>query len=150
MPSLRPERLAVLELLEKTPEQQIYELGSGWGGLARCVAKRFHDKEVIAVEKAMLPFLYSKMVQKLRPLPNLQLIRGDLFEQPLSKESIALTYLFPKAMRRLAKSGSKSSLISIAFALPKRKAQTVITCQNLWKTKIYYYAHEDLIDVRFA
>ena len=101
MPSSQAARAGVLTLLE-APMDRIVDLGSGWGGLARCLAKTYPSLPVLAFELSFWPYWYSRCVQRLRPLANLQLMRGSFYTLELAPNDRLIAYLYPGAMQTLA------------------------------------------------
>lgn len=130
VPSSPESRRVMLNHLERLPEGPVYELGSGWGGLARAAAAHFPDRQVIAYERAPIPYLASLALQLVWRRPNLVLRRGDFHRADLSRAAAVLCYLFPEPMRRLepkfaAELKNEALVISQSFALPNRKPDLV-------------------------
>jgi 16S rRNA A1518/A1519 N6-dimethyltransferase RsmA/KsgA/DIM1 with predicted DNA glycosylase/AP lyase activity len=124
----------------------VLELGSGWGGLARALARRCPKAQVIGIEAAFVPWAFSRLVQALAPLPNLTLRRADFLSQPLDQASLAVCYLFTGAMQRLSERLSPGTLIvSSTFALPGRAAAQTLRADDLYRTPIYLYAADPLV-----
>ena len=96
-------RLARRKLLEAIPDGRgtIYELGSGWGGLALAIADRFPERPVIGFELSPLPWSISRVRLALRPRPNLSLRRADFRAVSLGGAEVVVCYLFPAGMRYL-------------------------------------------------
>ncbi len=54
------------------PPRRIYELGSGWGGLSRHIAREHPDISVTGIERSLIPYLFSRLMLAVRRLPNLR------------------------------------------------------------------------------
>ena len=60
-------------------ESKIYELGSGWVGLAKALAQKFPDHQVIGIEISPIPWLYSRLMLAIKPQSNLSFHLGNFF-----------------------------------------------------------------------
>jgi hypothetical protein len=145
MPTSAKVRAAVLELCPPETTGTAYELGSGWGGLARALARRCPKAQVIAVEAALVPWAFSALVQRLAGLPNLRVVRGNFYEYPLGDADLLVCYLFTGGMRELGarlrlKPGAM--LISAVFSLPGREAETLARAGDLYRSPVYRYVRE--------
>ena len=143
-PSTSKARNALLELAPEQSFETIFELGSGWGGLAFALAKRYPDTPVCAYELSYVPYLYSKLRLKLAPQDNLQFFRKDFLDTDLSKASLLATYLFPGGMEEIAaqiipKLKQETILLSNTFALPGFEAEKEVTLNDFYRTRIYRY-----------
>ena len=126
MPSTPAERTAALGLLPEDPQGLILELGSGFGGLARALAKQHPRSEVIGYERSPLPWLASRLWLAVRPQPNLLFVRGDFREAPLEEADVVACYLVgplmatlgPVLARRLS---AGAIVLSLVFAVPRWK-----------------------------
>lgn len=106
MPTSRTVLSAMLSVLpERLPQVSgehqpgvVAELGSGWGGVAFALAKRYPDHLVVGYELSPLPLLYSKLRQKLFPQKNLTFVRSDFMKIDLSSAVLAICYLAPESM----------------------------------------------------
>jgi hypothetical protein len=142
LPTSAKVRRAVLELCPPETTGRAYELGSGWGGLARALARRCPGAQVVAVEAALVPWAFSALVQRLAPLPNLAVVRGSFYGYPLGDAQLLVCYLFTGGMRELGerlrlKPGAM--LISAVFALPGREAETVARAADVYRSPVYRY-----------
>jgi 16S rRNA A1518/A1519 N6-dimethyltransferase RsmA/KsgA/DIM1 with predicted DNA glycosylase/AP lyase activity len=122
----------------------IYELGSGWGGLAFTIAATLPESRVFAFELSYLPWLYSSVKLKLKRNKNTHFLRKDFFKYPISQADIIVCYLYPKAMEKLRIKFERelkpgTLIISNTFAIPGWKPIRVISLNNLWKTQILIY-----------
>ena len=139
------ERLGKYELkgvLGKGATGTVYELGSGWGGLARALARRCPQAQVVGVEASRVPWMFSALVQRVAPVPNLRFVRGDFFAQPLAEADVLVCYLFTGGMRQLServKLKPGAVLISSTFALPGRTASETVRAKDLYSSPVYRY-----------
>ena len=102
MPTSRGARAAMLRLLPDRLDGTLYDLGSGWGGLALALARRHPGNPVVGIELSPLPWLFSRIMLAIRPCPNLQFRRADMLAATLTDAGAVTCYLIPSAMRRLA------------------------------------------------
>lgn len=102
MPTGPGARAAMLRLLPARVDGTVYDLGSGWGGLAFALARRYPDNPVVGIELSPLPWLFSRAMLAVRPRPNLRFRRADMLAVPLSDAGAVACYLIPGAMQRLA------------------------------------------------
>ena len=142
VPTSRAVRTVMLELVPADTTGTVYELGSGWGGLARALAKRCPRATVIGVEASWVPWAVSRLVQRLSPLPNLRLERGDFFVEPLHEADVLVCYLFRGGMQALServKLKPGAVLVSSTFALPGREAADTVRAKDLYASPVYRY-----------
>lgn len=128
---------------------KILELGSGWGGLARALAKKFPKAEIFAYEASPLPFSWCAFVQKIYPIKNLHFQQANFLSQPLPAANLVVTYLYPGGMEAIAKALKTQDiqtkyLISCAFALAEFKPSKCSKLDDWLKTPIYCYFFEGL------
>jgi hypothetical protein len=146
LPTSREVRGLILSLCPEDTRGLAYELGSGWGGLARALARRCPRAQVVGLEAAFVPWAFSRMVQALVPLPNLTLRRADFLKQPLDEAALAVCYLFTGAMQRLSTHLSpRTTLVSSTFALPGRTPAQTVRANDLYRTPVYLYAADPLV-----
>jgi hypothetical protein len=141
VPTSRPVRRAIADLVPANAST-IYELGCGWGGLARALARRFPSSRVIAVEASFVPWAMTALMQRLQKLPNLEVVRGSFWAHPLGEADVLVCYLWTGGMRELAerlhmKPGAV--LISATFALPGRTADDTVRARDLYASPVYRY-----------
>jgi hypothetical protein len=105
VPTTRRMRKALLALLpEHLPSNSgdaIYELGSGWGGLAFAVAKKYPETTVIGYEVSLLPWLFSCVRLLFLPQDNLDFKLSNFLKHDLSNGVLVVCYLLPKPMEKL-------------------------------------------------
>ena len=105
VPTTRRMRKALLTLLpEHLPGNSgdvIYELGSGWGGLAFAVAKKYPETTVVGYEVSLLPWLFSCVRILFLPQDNLHFKLSNFLNHNLSNGVLVVCYLLPKPMEKL-------------------------------------------------
>ena len=144
MPSSASARRAMLELVEGEHPTLIYELGSGWGGLAIDLARRYPEIQVVGYEQSFFPWLYATLIKRLARLENLQYRRSNLFEADLIEASHLFCYLYPQGMERLAgilsqHRAQETKLISNTFRLPGFDPLQTIELSDVYGTRVYAY-----------
>lgn len=141
MPTFSKVKMSLFSNLPETAAGRVYELGSGWGTLARPLARRYPDCQVTAFELSPIPYLFSKIVMS---ESNLSYVRDDFFQADLSDAKLIICYLYPAAMVRLQSKFEKelkkgTLVVTHTFAIPGWKADKTIDVADLLKTKIYLY-----------
>lgn len=121
-------------------EGVIYELGSGFGVLAVKIARKYPKAEVVAFEKAIIPFLCSRFLALF--VKNLTVRYKDFFEVDLTQADYLITYLFPGAMKRLAHMRMRGDLYSHTFRLPGFTPDSTVHSHDLYNTEIYHYSFD--------
>ena len=105
VPTTRRVRKALLALLpEHLPSNSgdvIYELGSGWGGVALALAKKYPEISVIGYEVSLLPWLFSCARILFLPQDSLYFKLSNFLECDLSNGILVVCYLLPKPMEKL-------------------------------------------------
>lgn len=137
MPTSPKVQRALLSALPEHIDGTILELGSGWGTLALALAKKYPNAQVIGYETSHIPYLFSLFLRR----KNLTFIKKDFFKEPLNA-SLAVCYLYPKAMQRLKEKLEKEGRIRIithTFAINGWKANKIVEVNDLYKTNIYSY-----------
>ena len=144
MPSSRKAQEAILSLIHVQQDDVIIDAGSGWGGVAINAAKRFPDARVIGYELSPLPWLISRIRQKLFGIENLMFYRQDYRNEDLSCAAFIICYLFPDGMKILREKLQREKnfsgeIISNTFALRGYHPEKVIRLNDLSRTPIYLY-----------
>ncbi len=144
MPSSKKAKHAIIQLLPKNGCGVIYELGSGWGGLALLLAKYYPHAKIIAFEVSPIPYLFSRIRQLLLRRSNLIIRRKNFYDHNLSDANAVVCYLFPEGMRKLSSKlekelPDKSTIISNTFSLPDWKNGSLFYLDDLAATRIYKY-----------
>lgn len=124
----------------------VIEAGSGWGTLAFHLTKACPSWQVKGIENSWIPLGVSQLVKRLRVHSNVTFNRGDIYTCAYHNADLVVCYLFPGAMRKLSpllreqlKPGAY--MISVCFVLPDWEPERVITCRDLYQTKVYVYRH---------
>ena len=133
-----PERLPAIE------RGQLFDLGSGWGGLAFALTKRFPEAQVVGCELSPLPWLFSKLVQLLRRPPKPSLYRRDFMKVPLQEAALVVCYLYPGGMAKLqpkleAELPAGALVISNTFALPDWQPADMARAGDLYNSPVFLY-----------
>ena len=137
MPTTRKARSAILSLLPSKVQGEVVELGSGWGGMALELARKYPSCQVTAYELSWVPFLFSQL--RGRP-SNLEWRRQDFLKADLSSVKLVVVYLYPGAMQKLASLLPPDAIIiSNTFALPGRTPTAIVHLDDLYRTPIYLY-----------
>lgn len=131
--------LAHLPILK--PKNPIFELGSGWGGMAFSLAKHYNNNSVIAIERSFIPYIWSQIFYRRH---NLIFLRKDFTQVSLENSELVFCYLFSKAMIALEEKFQNelppnSYVISHVFSLPTWKAETILEVHDLYQSRIFYY-----------
>lgn len=143
LPSTRRAREKILDLLP--PGQgPIYELGFGWSGLALALAERCPERRVIGYELSPMPFMISKLRQRMRGIKNLELHWQDFAQANLSDAEVVVCYLYPSGMQRLtemlARDASRNTVvISNTFSIRDWKHTEVYELNDIYRTRIWVY-----------
>lgn len=146
MPSSSQARNAILSLMEDTDSESgpVYELGSGWGGLALKLAKKFPDRSIIAFEVSLVPWLVSVFLQKALGIGNLKIYRKSFLKADLSGAEILICYLHTQGMLQVADKLKDAEpgnrfLISSTFALPGYSVDRSVQINDFYCSPVYRY-----------
>lgn len=133
VPTMPRIRRAVIGLVPPGA-RHIAELGAGWGGMTRALAK---IAPVTAFEASYLPYLVSR-------LRGHDVKRADFFTADLSGYDVVYCYLSPAHMARLGpklavelKPGA--TIISNAFAIPGWQPAHMVTIGSYPAIPVYVY-----------
>lgn len=140
MPTSKKARKVILRLVG---EGTIYELGSGWGGLAIALSKK---NRVIGYEKAYVPWCASKFLKTISRAKNFTLKRENFLKEDLSQADVIVCYLYPGAMRELELKFGKelkngALVISNSFQIPGRTPEQTIKVGDFMQSEIYLYRY---------
>ena len=113
---------AAAELLPKGRSLRIIDVGSGFGGLVRYLARVRPESEVVGIELAPLPWLCSLVRGRAGGSPG-RFVRGDYGRVNFGDFDVVFAYLSPAAMPALwqkahAEMRRGSLLLSYEFAIP--------------------------------
>ena len=88
--------------LQIAPEDVVYELGSGTGGLLIALAKKYPESVFVGIELNVVLYAYAKILKRLlgNP-PNLDFRRENFFDTDLSKPNKIYGYLLNTIMEKL-------------------------------------------------
>ena len=144
MPSTPRARARILTAFPEDTAGPIYELGSGWGNLAFALADRFPNAEVLAYERSPVPYLVSRLRQRLFPRQNLSFQREDFFTVSLEQASVIVCYLCPPLMQRLARKLEQEAkpgtlVLSNTFSIPDWSAVAVHPLHDFYDNRVYVY-----------
>lgn len=147
MPTSGGVRRALLDLLEEIPHDPqgvIYELGSGWGGLAFAIARRYPRATVRGVEVSILPWAASRLRLAVRPQANLTFRRCNFHDCPLNDAGLVVCYLFPGSMEKLKPKLEKeltegALVVSNTFAMPGWRPERVARAGDIYSSPVYLY-----------
>lgn len=127
-----PERYADLisEVLELSPGDIVYELGSGDGAFMLACARLSPDCTFVGIERNPLLHVAALFSRKRAGTPaNVEFRRGNFFDADLSRANKAYAYLLDPTMFRLAPKFDKEfrgRLVSRAFPIPRRELSNVV------------------------
>lgn len=144
MPSNPAMRRAVMDLAAGQPAGTIYELGSGWGGLARGLARRNPHRRVVGIERSPIPYLAAYARQFAGGPANLDLRFGDFRRASLADAGCVICYLGPEATAELAAKLRRelapgAVVISVVFALSGVPAVERVEAGDRWRSPVYLY-----------
>ncbi len=145
MPSSRKAQAAMLHLLPQPLDGGvIYELGSGWGGLALLLAKRFPQAKIVAIELSPIPFLFSQMRKVISRQTNLTFLRKNFYDHSLGDAGAIVCYLFGGGMRKLSlllekELPDRCPIVSNSFSLPGWPDESQFFVNDWAATRIYTY-----------
>lgn len=149
MPSSRAAGRVILNALPPDVPH-IYELGSGWGGVAFAIARARPQATIHAFELSWMPWLVSHCFRMAFGMGNVKIHRKNFFTCSLAQADVVVCYLYPGAMRQLGplceevlKPGAW--VLSNSFAIPGWRPQAVIPVDDLWKSMIYVYRRPAIV-----
>jgi hypothetical protein len=133
----------------------IVEAGSGWGTLAMHLAKQCSGWKIIGIENSPVPLWVSRFFWQWTSAVNgisrdgISFINANIYTYPYEADDVIVCYLYPGAMKRLSEMAINRlpqgmRMISVCFALPGWKPERVVTCGDLYRTKVYVYGAEAL------
>jgi len=144
LPSSPPVKKAMLAALPDKLEGAVYELGSGWGGLAFALARRYPDCHVTGLEISPLPWTFSRLRLLLQPTPNLSFRFRNFHNVSQSDAVLVVCYLGPRAMEKLklkleVELKPATLVLSIFFRVPDWCPASELTVQDMHRTTVYLY-----------
>lgn len=142
MPTSNTVAKEILEQIQYSKGDTIYELGSGFGNLAIYLASNLPDKKVVAYELSLIPWLISLFLKKVLAIKNLEIYKKDFLKVDL-KDAILVCYLFPKGMENLENKlfdeSINTTIISNTFAFRNIKERKTIKANDFYNSSIYLY-----------
>lgn len=128
----------------------LIDAGSGFGTLVMHIAQQCPEWKVIGIENSPVPLwisrIFARAISKIKgiPLTSVSLIKGNLYNYNYAEINVIVCYLYPGAMKqfeRIANSqlSPDTTIISVCFAIPGWEAERMITCRDLYRTKVYVY-----------
>ena len=144
LPTSGAARATLLAMLPLTVDGPVYDLGSGRGGLARALARRYPRSPVIGFEVSPLPWAWSRLRQALRGSANLTFRFGDFHNADLSGAALVVCYLPGPAMEKLkpkleAELKPGAMVASNTFALRGWDPAEVRTAPDAHASQVYLY-----------
>ncbi len=140
MPTAPRVRRRMLESIPVDLTGTVMDLGSGWGGLARGLARRCPRAQVVGYERSPVPWLVSRLWQAFRPLHNLCLRWSDFRQVPLHEAALIVCYLTPPVMAELAphlaqRLAPGAQVLSNTFALPGWRAVATYHADDIYAAR---------------
>jgi hypothetical protein len=142
MPSSRAVRRAVVDEVARHPGcRAIVDLGSGWGGLTKALARAYPDRQVAGYEASLVPYLVSRALA--RRAGNLRVRRVDFRSLRPATETLYVCYLSPETMNAVQvffeRARAPCVLISVFFAIRGREPDRVVAAGDLHGTQLFVY-----------
>jgi hypothetical protein len=131
----------------------IVEAGSGWGTLAIHLARQCPNWKIIGIENSPVPlwisWFFRRYISAINgiSLDSISFINGNIYTYPYAEVDVIVCYLYPGAMERLSELANNRlspgmRIISVCFALPGWEPERIVTCGDLYRTKVYVYGVE--------
>jgi hypothetical protein len=122
----------------------IAELGSGWGGVAIALAKRYPNHQIVGYEVSVLPFLFCRLRLMLFPQKNLKILRSDFMQIELSSAALAICYLAPDSMIELASKLEREMragalVLTNTFSFRDWQELDRKTAPDIYRSPVYLY-----------
>jgi len=96
VPSSRSVALCAVNALTLPTNAVFYDLGSGDGRMLRLLSLRSPTATCIGIERSLVLCLWARFLS--RKFPNISIVHGDIFREPLHKATHVFTYLFSDVM----------------------------------------------------
>ncbi|NQU62468.1 MAG: SAM-dependent methyltransferase [Rhodospirillales bacterium] len=144
LPTSAAVRETMMAMLPADIDGPIYELGSGWGGLAVALAGRYPASQVRAYEVSVLPWAASRLRALLSGPENLSVRFGNFHKVDLSDAALVVCYLPGPAMEKLkpklaADLKAGALVASNTFALQGWTAADEKTASDIHMSRVYLY-----------
>ncbi|MEM5833557.1 MAG: SAM-dependent methyltransferase [Candidatus Aenigmatarchaeota archaeon] len=116
----------MLKLAKVNRKDVLYDLGSGDGRVLRIAVKEFKVKKAIGIEKSLILFLISKILNKISKLEDkIEVKWKDFFKEDLSKATVITLYLnfgvMKKLEEKIIKECKNVRIVSAAHKFPNLK-----------------------------
>ncbi len=143
-PRVRQTMMTLLPKRLPTQDGVIYELGSGWGGLALALARRYPSHAVVGIEASLIPWLVARLRFAVTGPANLSLRRGDFMAGALADATLVSCYLPPEATERLrekleAELRPGALVVANTFAIRPWRPLDEVTAPDIYASKVYLY-----------
>jgi SAM-dependent methyltransferase len=87
----------VLGLLKPIPAESVfYDLGCGDARVLRALREKYPDAQYVGIDLRLLPYAMAKF--KTRNMPNVTILRKNIFSHDISDATHIYTFLYPKVM----------------------------------------------------
>ncbi len=144
MPTIPRVRREMIKLSPHEMDGEIWELGSGWGGLLMALAKRYPNNRIVGFEISPLPYFICLLRIWLGRYQNIRLKRQNFMLMDFSCVGSLYCYLTHTHMRQLQPKLTKemqmgSVLITSTFPLPDLKPNEEVISKGFWVVKIFKY-----------
>lgn len=129
----------------------LVDAGSGFGTLAVHLAHHCPGWKIIGIENSLVPLWLSRFYWRVtaamrgNSFNSITFYNENLYTYSYAEVDIIVCYLYPGAMKQLDRmvcnrlTPGSTRIISICFALPSWELARVITCEDLYRTKVYVY-----------
>ena len=131
-------------LMAECPAQvngNILELGSGWGGLASKLARKYPQNKVIGYEMSLVPYWISKIFSSAK---NLEFVRKNFYDASFKDAGLVMCYLSNPHMAKLEDKFLKelpqgAQVISSTFYCPHWKPVRTQEIKRMFNAQIFVY-----------
>jgi hypothetical protein len=133
---------ALISLVKQEKADRFVELGAGVGSVVVPLAKHLFSLNIIAIERAPLPWLILRWRSRL--MANVTVQNKSLWDCDLANQKIVFAFLSPLYMGQLGEKvrremHSGSLFVTSSFSVPDWQAESVIQLSDRRKTKLYCY-----------
>ncbi len=144
MPSSAAAREVMLQMAPAECTGLIVELGAGWLGLAIALARKYPKAHVVAVERAWVPWCFSRVRLLVSSVPNLEVRRVDVRDVDVSHASLVTTYLWTGGMTQLepklrAALPEGAQVISLTFGFASWPVDEERLVNDLYRSPVRRY-----------
>jgi len=144
LPTSPAVRDVMLDMLPGTLGGPVHELGSGWGGLALALARRYPGVQVVGYEISPLAWAFSLLRRMVSGVPNLTFRFQDFLAADLGGGGLVVCFLATPLMERLkpkleAELPAGALVLSNTFAIRDWRPAAVRTVPDVHRSRIYLY-----------